>query len=83
MHIDWWVDGDPQSSQGIIADRARRCSFPLGARGNDIELRVYNNTANEDFVISQIYLDFKALGAKVAGEAASPSKQMGVDNVSF
>ena len=78
MHIDWWVDGESQISQGIIADGARRRSFPLGARGNDIELQVYNNTANEDFVISQIYLDFKVLGAKVTGEIVSPSEQMGV-----
>ena len=78
LHIDWWVDGESQISQGIIADGARRRSFPLGARGNDIELQVYNNTVNEDFVISQIYLDFKVLGAKVAGKVVSPSKQMGV-----
>jgi len=78
LHIDWWVDGESQISQRIIADGVRRCPFLLGARGNDIELQVYNNTANEDFVISQIYLDFKVLGAKAAGEAVSPSKQMGV-----
>ena len=80
LRINWWINGEAQPfSQKIIANEVRRYSFPLGAIGNDIELQIYNNIENENFVISQIYLDFKVLGAKAAGEVVPLHKQMGVE----
>lgn len=78
LTIDWWVDGTLQTSKTVVAEAGvRRYSFDLGQVGNDIELQVYNNTANEDFAISQVYIDFKVLGAKPAGVTAATSVGMG------
>lgn len=38
--------------------------FNLGYYGKRLQLELYNSRANEDFFISQIFIDFKPLGAQ-------------------
>jgi hypothetical protein len=38
--------------------------FELGQYGRRISIELYNNTANQDFFLSQLLIDYKAMGAK-------------------
>lgn len=47
-------------------ERMARISFPIGRIGQKIQLEFMNSTADEDFFISQIMIDFLSLGVGLA-----------------
>jgi hypothetical protein len=65
INISWWVDGAAQTATSISASGSiTDYIYSLGAKGQKIQFLFYNNTADENFYISQFKTKFKYIGAK-------------------